>query len=698
MFRTLNLKHSLKSIPNPNKREYLLKFTEQTEKFGKRLLWRTFHAKNPGNERKKNTYGFKTQESPPMDDEAKPFLDELFGIIPKIKFGPNTNNFQNELKEDIAKVKKSEEMLVKGDKTDNIYKVPLEEYEAKVLSELTKDYKKVDRSELDELNREAAAICRELDIEERVMKFCESEVFITYKDHKEDFNLRQKVRLINPSMSFIGRISKQILEKANKSIREKTGYRQWTNSSQPVEWFKNIERKKEYTFVKYDVDTFYPDISAELFKRALEHGRKYVEIDKNEEKILWHARRGYAVWKKEVWAKIKGSEFDVAIGSPDGAEVAEFVGLYLLSKVTKILPNSGLYRDDGAGVTIATGPQVSRLEKRLHAAFKEEGLKITTEVNIKKMDFLDFEMCLDTGTVRPWRKPGSKISYINTSSAHPKANIRALPNMIQTRLSELSSSAKEFEEVVEPYVEELKSAGYREVNLEYKEKSKGKRNRKRKIMYFNPPFSPCVQTNITRIFNSLLTKYFKKGTLMGKLFNSNNCKISYSTMPNLKQFISGHNKKILRKNEPKKAEKGCNCRGGVQSCPVEGQCLKQEVIYEVEVVAQQQEDKSYIGSTATTFKERFGNHKSDCKLEHRRHATKLSGYVWELRDKNLQATLNYKIKESAPAYNPVTDKCRLCLVEKLEILLADEKKYINDRSELMAKCRHTNKFILSGIT
>ena len=51
------------------------------------------------------------------------------------------------------------------------------------------------------------------------MKFCESEAFITYKDHKEDFNLRPKVRLINPSMSFIGKISKQILEKANKEIR-----------------------------------------------------------------------------------------------------------------------------------------------------------------------------------------------------------------------------------------------------------------------------------------------------------------------------------------------------------------------------------------------------------------------------------------------------------------------------------------------
>ena len=349
-------------------------------------------------------------------------------------------------------------------------------------------------------------------------------------------------------------------------------------------------------------------------------------------------------------------------------------------------------------MTKASGPQVSRLEKRLHAAFKEEGLKITTEVNIKRMDFLDFEMDLNNGTVRPWRKPGSRISYINTSSAHPRANIKALPNMIQTRLAGLSSSAEEFNEVVGPYKDELKAAGYGECNLEFKDKSNKKRGRSRKITYFNPPYSPCVQMNITRVFNSLLTKHFKNGTLMGKLFNRNNCKLSYSTMPNVKQILSGHNKKILRKSEPVADKRGCNCRGGTQSCPVEGNCLKQEMIYEATVSAEQEENKLYIGSAATTFKERFGNHKSDFKLQHRRHATKLSGHVWNLKDKNKVPSVKYKLREFAPAYNPVTDRCRLCLVEKLEILLADDEKYLNDRTELLAKCRHVNKYILGGIT
>ena len=41
--------------------------------------------------------------------------------------------------------------------------------------------------------------------------------------------------------------------------------------------------------------------------------------------------------------------FDVAMGSYDGAEVCELVGLYILHKFTTAFPNGniGLYRDDG---------------------------------------------------------------------------------------------------------------------------------------------------------------------------------------------------------------------------------------------------------------------------------------------------------------------------------------------------------------
>ena len=46
----------------------------------------------------------------------------------------------------------------------------------------------------------------------------------------------------------------------------------------------------------------------------------------------------------------------------DGAEIAEFVGLYILSKLEKIIPqeNIGLYRDDGLCVVQGSGPEIEK--------------------------------------------------------------------------------------------------------------------------------------------------------------------------------------------------------------------------------------------------------------------------------------------------------------------------------------------------
>ena len=43
----------------------------------------------------------------------------------------------------------------------------------------------------------------------------------------------------------------------------------------------------------------------------------------------------------------------------------------------------------------------------------------------------------------------------------------------------------------------------------------------------------------------------------------------------------------------------------------------------------------------------------------------------------------------------ILPQCHLCLSEKLAILLAKPDTLLNKRSELVAKCRHRNKFKLN---
>ena len=74
--------------------------------------------------------------------------------------------------------------------------------------------------------------------------------------------------------------------------------------------------------------------------------------------------------------------FDLTIGSYDGAEDSELVGLYLLSKLAPLIGtnNVRLYRDDGLAVIHqANGPKMDRIRKDSIALFKSEGLSITID-------------------------------------------------------------------------------------------------------------------------------------------------------------------------------------------------------------------------------------------------------------------------------------------------------------------------------
>ena len=55
------------------------------------------------------------------------------------------------------------------------------------------------------------------------------EGYITVKDHKENFEKSPKYRLINPAKSELDKVSKEILDNINETIRSTTIYRQWKN-------------------------------------------------------------------------------------------------------------------------------------------------------------------------------------------------------------------------------------------------------------------------------------------------------------------------------------------------------------------------------------------------------------------------------------------------------------------------------------
>ena len=109
--------------------------------------------------------------------ELKPFKEELVSIISNIKYKPASNQFQDQMKEDKAKIARTEEVIVKADKTANLYKMKIEEHRKKMSENITKDYKKANKSKVDKVISEAAKIAWTHNLEDRMNIPTESPVF-----------------------------------------------------------------------------------------------------------------------------------------------------------------------------------------------------------------------------------------------------------------------------------------------------------------------------------------------------------------------------------------------------------------------------------------------------------------------------------------------------------------------------------------
>ena len=209
--------------------------------------------------------------------------------------------------------------------------------------------------------------------------------------------------------------------------------------------------------------------------------------------------------------------FDVAMGSYDGAEVCELVGVFILNQLPERCRKRdiGLYRDDGLAVFRGmSGSAVERIRKDITKCFSEHGLRITIQSNLKTVNFLDLMFNLSSGKYYPYRKPNDKPLYINRLSNHPPLILKQLPTAISRRLTDISNDAEVFREAAPLYNNVLKDSGFTD-NGEYaiRPKEQGpttKKNRSRKVTWFNPQYSKNVTTRIGQRFLKLIDTVFAR--------------------------------------------------------------------------------------------------------------------------------------------------------------------------------------------
>ena len=111
-------------------------------------------------------------------------------------------------------------------------------------------------------------------------------------------------------------------------------------------------------------------------------------------------------------------------------------------------------------------------------------------------------------------KSNDNPMYVNMKSNHPTPILKNIPLAVNRRLSKISANETVFNEAVPPYQNALTLSGY-DFKLKYEETTQTRnkpKNRRRQIIWFNPPGQQTVKLKLVQNSSTLWTHAFPQLT------------------------------------------------------------------------------------------------------------------------------------------------------------------------------------------
>ena len=109
------------------------------------------------------------------------FGSELYDMAQNIEFEKVKFNFPMQLSNDVKNIKKNPKILVPVDKSNNLYELTTEEYNKLQIENISKTYKQITVSAMNSINTEAKAIAKDLNLDERIEQYNQTQSFISLK-------------------------------------------------------------------------------------------------------------------------------------------------------------------------------------------------------------------------------------------------------------------------------------------------------------------------------------------------------------------------------------------------------------------------------------------------------------------------------------------------------------------------------------
>ena len=144
---------------------------------------------------------------------------------------------------------------------------------------------------LERINSEAKQIARGIKLDDKIEYAAKNPAFIKLKDHKTNFRTSTPCQLLNPCKSELCKISKLLLEKANKYLVDLLSLNQWKNSDMVKNWFSSIKNKSQCTFIQLNIMEFYPSITETILDDALSFAKQHAKTSDKDLRIIKHCRK-----------------------------------------------------------------------------------------------------------------------------------------------------------------------------------------------------------------------------------------------------------------------------------------------------------------------------------------------------------------------------------------------------------------------
>ena len=150
--------------------------------------------------------------------------------------------------------------------------------------------------------------------------------------------------------------------------------------------------------------------------------------------------------------------------------------------------------------------------------------------------------------------------------------------MINKRISDLSCDKEEFNKIKSVNETALKDSGqFPSMSFNNSNTQNGRRNRNRKIIWFNAAYSRNLKIIIGELFIKHVRKHLLKNSKHHKIFKLNTLKLSYCSTTNIENIIRQRKSKRLSKAKAFNSRKR-NCRSK-PNWPSNGKCLTQCLVY-----------------------------------------------------------------------------------------------------------------------